>query len=234
MIHVSISYGFGPENRYKLVDIPVKVQLAIYKYKLYEEFRNDILRSLKDNTTIRAVHLPLDTCRIDAQKIFTMMDEIYARTGCAKFVVHPNKGFEDFILSYNKMKAPMNLCIETFNWRRHKVLRSPLDIIQAIWKYGRSNLSMTLDTTHIEDVWYDHKIMRFLLQYTSVIHLSNRAAGIGEHLPFNHPKGELPLVKFVRELKHQYKWSGDIVLEYMPEYHNKLIKNAFYVERLLS
>jgi hypothetical protein len=95
-------------------------------------------------------------------------------------------------------------------------------------------MAMTLDTTHIEDVWYDHKIIRFLLQYTSVIHLSNRASGIGEHLPFNHVKGELPLIKFVRELKYQYKWSGDIVLEYMPEYHDKLIKNAKYLERLLA
>lgn len=234
MINVSISYGFSKNNRYKLKDIPVKVQFAIYKYKLYEENRDYILRILEGNTIVRVVHLPLDTFKTDPQKIFTMMDEIFVRTGCVKFVVHPNKGLKDFITSYNKIKTSTNLCIETFNWKSRKVLRSPLDIIQAIWKYGQHNISMTLDTTHIEDVWYDHKIMRFLLQYTSVIHLSNRATGIGKHLPFNHAKGELPLVKFVSELKHRYKWSGDIVLEYIPEHHSKLIKNAYYVERLLS
>jgi hypothetical protein len=93
---------------------------------------------------------------------------------------------------------------------------------------------MTIDTSHIEDVWFDHRIMDYLLKFTKVIHLSNRAKGLGSHLPFNHTDGEINLISFVKELKYRYKWSGTIVLEYMPDYHTKLIKNCKYVEKLLE
>jgi len=125
-------------------------------------------------------------------------------------------------------------------WKK-KVFRSPLEIISACQLYNtqlynaHSNaLWMTLDTSHIEDVWFDHKIMAYLLKFTKVIHLSNRAKGIGSHLPFNYSKGELNLVSFVRDLKYKYNWSGDIILEYMEEYSTKLIKNCNYVKKLLG
>ena len=92
---------------------------------------------------------------------------------------------------------------------------------------------MCLDTSHTEDIWFDHRIMSYLLKYTSVIHLSNRAQR-AQHLPFNSEKGDLQLVGFVRELKYKYNWSGDIVLEYMPEYQDKLIKNLMYLRRLIQ
>jgi hypothetical protein len=34
MINVSISYGFGKEDRYYKENIPSSIQLALYKYKL--------------------------------------------------------------------------------------------------------------------------------------------------------------------------------------------------------
>ena len=232
MIDVSISYGFTEDNKYKLEEIPTKIQLAIYKYKLYEENKKYILEKLEGKINVRVVHLPLDTMKTDSKLIFKMMDEIYARTGCEKYIIHPNKGIQEFVDDFIRSGMPVMLCVETFNWRRHKVYRSPLDIIEAI--VTLPNVWMTLDTTHIEDIWFDHRIMGFLLKYTKVIHLSNRANGIGEHLPFNHPNGVLPLVRFVRDLKYQYKWGGDIVLEYKTAYHDKLIKNLHYVESLLK
>ena len=93
---------------------------------------------------------------------------------------------------------------------------------------------MTIDTCHIEDVWFDPKIMSFLLKHTKVIHLSNRAKGLGSHLPFNDQRGELNLVSFVKELKRRYEWSGTIVLEYMPEYSHKLFRNYHYVKQLIE
>jgi len=234
MIHVSTSYGFGPDNRYQLDQIPNSIQLALYKYDLYKDNRDDIVKTLeKQNVHVRAVHLPLDTMKTDYDFIFNMMDEIYAITGCAKYVVHPNRGIIEFLKAFNKKGRPFNLCIETFGWKSNKTFRTPLEIIFAIEKYSRHNMDMTIDTSHIEDLWFDHKIMKYLLYYTSVIHLSNRAKGIGLHLPFNDSRGQLNLVSFVRDLQYKYKWSGDIVLEYMPDYHYKLYKNLKYLERLL-
>ena len=97
-------------------------------------------------------------------------------------------------------------------------------------------LKMVIDTSHIEEIWMSHMIMPTLLRHTSVIHLSNQSKekAIGKHLPFNHPEGMFNLVSFVRMLKHNYKWEGDLVLEYMPEYKHKLVKNKEYIERLLA
>jgi len=235
-MNVSISYGFGEDNRYRLEVIPVNIQLAIYKYELYEKYKEFILATLKKRSTlVNAVHLPLDTFRINPIKIFDMMSAIHEETKCIKYVIHPNKGIEMFLRHFKIMNyKDISLCVETFNWRRKKILRTPLDIIDYIRDNFRGKVQMTLDTSHIEDVWFDHKIMRYLLKYTSVIHLSNRSDEFGEHLPFNDPRGSLNLVKFVRDLKNVYHWNGDIVLEYMPEYHHKLIKNSKYVQRLIE
>jgi len=46
MIQTSISYGFGKDNRYKLDRIPVDIQLAVYKYNIWEENQDEIIRSL--------------------------------------------------------------------------------------------------------------------------------------------------------------------------------------------
>ena len=102
------------------------------------------------------------------------------------------------------------------------------------WCFRYPGLNMVIDTSHIEEIWMNHMIMPSLLKYTSVIHLSNKSKEFGQHLPFNHPKGVHNLVKFVRDLKYTYKWKGDLVLEYMPEYQHKLIKNRDYIERLLA
>jgi len=155
------------------------------------------------------------------------------RFHCHKYVIHPNKGIENFINLYKNSGVAAQLCIENFQYRKKKEFRTPLQIIDACLRYG-DQFKMTFDTSHSEKIWFDHKIMPYLLKYTSVIHLSNRAPGIGSHMPFNSPKGELNLVGFVRDLKYRYNWHGDIILEYMSEYQDKLRKNYHYLKRLLE
>jgi len=232
MINVAISYRPSEENNYQLENIPTNIQLSLYKYEFYKDNKDSILESLEENATkIKVVHLPLDTLHIPYEKINELIEDIFIRTGCVNFVVHPNKNIEKLIKKF-QLKSPQILCIETFAWRRKKIFRSPLEIINVCQQYN--NIWMTIDTSHIEDIWFDHRIMPYLLKFTKVIHLSNRAEGLGSHLPFNHPKGELNLVSFVKELKYKYKWNGIIVLEYMPEYSTKLIKNHNYVKKLLG
>lgn len=237
-IRVSISYGFTPDNRYYLETVPSSIQLALYKYKIYKENRNFILKTIKDNNiTIRAVHLPLDTMKTHDKDIYKMMNEIINVSGCDNFVVHPNRGIEQFLSYISKWINPKCICVETFAWRSKKIFRTPLEIIDMCNEYKRNmlnNIWMTLDTSHLEDIWFDHRIMAHLLKYTKVIHLSNKAKGIGQHIPFNDPRGDLNLIAYVRDLKYRYKWSGDIILEYMPEHQHKLIKNSRYIKRLLG
>lgn len=232
MINVAVSYRPSEDNNYRLETIPANIQLSFYKYELYENNRDAILKSIEENAPkIRVVHLPLDSLHISYEKINELIEDIFVRTGCVKFVIHPNKNIEKFLENF-QLKSPQIMCVETFAWKTKKVFRTPLEIINACQRYN--NVWMTIDTSHIEELWFDPKIMSYLLKFTKVIHLSNKAKGLGSHLPFNDPRGELNLVSFVRELKYRYKWSGDIVLEYMKEYSSKLIKNHNYVKRLLG
>lgn len=234
MINVGISYRFF--DNYPEFPIPKNIQLS---YKLYEDFeknREFILGSLeKNNINLLASHLPLDALKTDFEKVGTMIKQIAIATGCTKFVIHPNKNIEKFLDYFLRaIPTPITLCIETFGWKSRKVFRTPLEIMWAIERFGNGRMSMVIDTSHIESLWFDYKIMPSLLRYTSIIHLSNRAKGIGQHLPFNHGEGRLNLVSFINDLKNRYRWQGDIILEYMTEYRHKLIKNEQYIKELLK
>ena len=238
MIDVCISYGFGEDNRYNLESIPDKIQLAVYKYDPFMKMKDEVVKAIERNgTNVKVIHLPLDTLRREKKEIMELIEFGATKLGCNKFVVHPNKFINQFIDHFLKSAYPWcKLCIETFQWRKKKEIRGPLEIVERCIdrRHNFGMLSMTLDTSHMESIWFDHKIMPTLLRYTSVIHLSNKARGVGSHLPFNSPHGELKLVGFVRDLKYRYNWSGDLVLEYMPDYRNKLMKNKLYIERLLA
>jgi len=237
MIEVAISYGFEANDRYNLEEIPPNIQLATFQYKGLKQNQERIIKALeKAETNVLTLHLPLDTLKQDPHDILDTIFMFNKNFACQNFIIHPNKHFLDFMHYYEKCKSrgvyDYKLCIETFQWRKKKEVRSPLDIMEICIQHPE--VSMCIDTSHIETLWFDYKIMYKLLKYTSVIHLSNRAKGHGSHMPFNSPHGELNLVGFVKDLKHRYKWRGIIVLEYMPEHQHKLLKNYYYIKRLLE
>jgi putative NIF3 family GTP cyclohydrolase 1 type 2 len=237
-MRASISYGFGFENRYNLNSIPKNIQLAVYKSDQFWKNSKDIVSQLKDNDiSVNVVHLPLDTLKQNMNEILIMIAYLRNNVDCRKFVIHPNKLVKNFITNFEKMYSERNdiiLCIENFPWRKKKELRSPLEIIGFIESLPQQeNLAMTFDTSHAEEIWFDDRVLSYMLPYISVIHLSNKI-GRKQHLPFNISRGDLNLVGFVQKLKHRYHWDGDIVLEYMPEYHEKLFKNYQYLEKLIG
>ena len=235
MIEPAISYGFGNENKYNLSRIPESIQLALYKYDLYIKRKDEIWKSiLEAETKVPVIHLPIDSLRRDFNDTFQIIKDGFDLVGCTHFVIHPNKKIKEFIEAFLQSKLNVKLCIENFQWKKKKVYRSPLEIIERCIEEGEYNLSTTFDTSHAESIWFDHRIMPYLLKHISIIHLSNRAKDIGQHMPFNSPKGELNLVKFIRDLKHTYNWSGKIVLEYMEEYKDKTLKNYEYLKRLVT
>ena len=232
MIEVAISYGFGSENRYNLPQIPENIQLALYKVELYQKYRQELIASVKDSgTKVSVIHLPIDGLRLDPEVMIEIMQMGLAEFGCTHYVIHPNKGIQKFLSNFIMSKLNVKLCVENFQWRTNKVFRSPLNIIEATMNFD--NLSMTFDTSHADEVWFDHRVLPFLLKHTSVIHLSNRAKGHGDHMPFNSPNGSLNLMKFVHDINRYYKWNGTIVLEYMEKYQDKILKNADYLRKML-
>jgi hypothetical protein len=238
-INVGISYGFGSDNRYNDSGrIPQNIQLALYKYELYEQQKKKIFKAVsRSHTHVQVVHMPLDFLRHDASLMFDMIKELRDEVGAFQFVVHPNKGIKNFLIAFaGTGLVDVRLCIENFPWRKKKELRNPLKMIEYMHYleryYDCENIALCLDTSHTDDIWFEYQMMYFLLPYIEVIHLSNRE-GRNQHLPFNTGKGDLNLVGFVKDLKGRYDWSGSIILEYMPEYRHKLQQNADYIKRLL-
>ena len=173
MINISVSQGISSESRYSLNFSPDSIQLALYKYEFYKRDKELILSYLDEyKPTIRVVHLPIDSFRYgfcDIEDIIKLFREKY---NCKKFVIHPNKGIEYFISQFNNGKNDVELCVENFQYRKKKRYRTPLDIIDVCIRNG-SYIRMTLDTSHTDLLWFDHKVLPYILKYTSVIHLSN-------------------------------------------------------------
>lgn len=237
MIEVAVAYGFGNENRYNLDEIPPAIQLSLYKYELYEKYKEELFQQITDsNTQVRVLHLPIDVCTRPFDQIHEMILECNKRFGCFHYVIHPNKGIENVIENFDGLQIPGFLCIENFNWKSNKVYRTPLAIAERCYKvpYQSDFLRMTFDTSHADEVWFDHRVMPFILKHTSVIHLSNRAKGIGDHMPFNDQRGKLNLVYFVKELTRRYHWEGVIVLEHKEEYKHKTMKTYKYLKKIIS
>lgn len=239
MIEVAVSYGFGEENRYNLENVPPSIQLSLYKYDLYEKYKDQIWKAIEENKTkVHAIHLPIDSLKRDYEDTHNIMVDGLRNVGCTKYVIHPNRFVKSYIDVFLQTGINVQLCIENFQWRKKKEIRSPLEIVETcldvVTYEHQHNLRMTFDTSHADDIWFDHKILPFLLSYTAIIHLSNRSRKFGPHMPFNSPKGELNLVRFVHELKHRYKWNGIIVLEYMEQYSDKLMKNYEYLKKIVS
>lgn len=234
MIQTSISYGFGEDNRYKLKYIPVDIQLAVYKYKIWEDSKDEIVNTLYQNSIkVNAIHLPLDSMKQSPEKMLKLIEITSSTLFCKKFIIHPNKGINFFIQKFLDTDLDVQLCVENFQHRKKKEYRNILYIIEKCIQFDTDRVKVCLDTSHTEDHWFNPQIMQFILKHVSVIHLSNRI-GKGAHRPFNIQDGDLNLVGFVKELKHRYHWKGDIVLEYMPEYQEKLFKNHDYLKRLIA
>ena len=240
-INVAVSYGFGSDNRYNDTgSIPQSIQLALYKYELYEQQKKEIFNAIsRSHTHVHVVHMPLDFLRQDRLLIFDMIKEIRDEIGCCEFVVHPNKLIKQFLPAFlDQHLMDITLCIENFQFRKKKELRNPLKALEYInllkedYEYVDRRLRLCFDTSHADDIWFEYQLMYYILPYTNIIHLSNRE-GRNQHLPFNTGKGDLNLVGFVKDLKKRYDWSGTIVLEYMPEHRHKLYQNAEYIKRLL-
>ena len=251
MINISTSFGIGDRESLKFLNkVTLPIQLGLYKYEIYEELKYELFDILKEKEIqINVIHLPINILKQKSEVILKMIDTLIGLFGTTTFVIHPNRGIKELIKGWmdimfdkyeNIENNPFNLCIENFQWKRKKVFRSPLEIIEfqleleqyGIYQFAPFKISSTFDTSHAEEVWFDYRVIKYILKHTSVIHLSNRI-GKKQHMPFNIQNGDLNLTGFAKQLKRNFNWRGDIVLEYLSDYAHKLTPNYYYLERLL-
>ena len=231
-IRLSVSFRVqSKDSLERLKNVSIPIQLSIPNFEIYQELKKKIVKIIKDNKKqVNVVHLPIDSLSQETENIIEIMDRFKNELLCEKFVIHPNRGITKFLYYFiDKREGDYQLCIENFSWKRKKELRSPLEIYDMC--KNSDYLKITFDTSHAEEIWFDHKIFKYLVNKISVIHLSNRV-GKKQHQPFNIATGDLQLVSFVKQLKNIFDWNGDIVLEYMPECSSYLDRDFEYLKNL--
>lgn len=209
------------EERYAHLSVPVEVALPYY-WDIYEPVRrhlSEIAEKIKSyNMAVLSIHAV--QAPITDERFREWGKEIadFAKTlGVRTITLHPNnvnkdkavqdealRNLEYFTGLYN---GEVTFCIETFEGKR-RVL-TPDETV-------RLNLPMTLDTSHIRD---NEKIWSLLKGYKENIlnvHLSAKE-GNRQHLPID---------SFCKEIVNyliKNKWSGNVILEYLPEFHGRVI-----------
>ena len=211
------------EERYSKIKVPVEVALPYY-WDIYEPVRahlGKIAEKFKSYGTevlsIHAVQAPITDERFRkwGKEIADFAKDLGAKT----ITLHPNnisredgaqkealKNLEHFNSMYN---GDIVFCIETFKGKRR--VFTPDETVTF-------NLPMTIDTSHIRD---NEKIWSLLKSYKENImnvHLSAREGG----------RQHLPIDSFCKEIVNyliESKWEGNVILEYLPEFHERLAKD---------
>ena len=219
------------EDRYANISIPVEVALPYY-WDIYEPVRahlDEISGKIRAYGTevlsVHAVQAPITDERF--KEWGKEIAEFTKALGAKNITLHPNnvnkhdsdqsealKNLEYFTGLY---KDEIVFCIETFEGKRR--VFAPDEITSL-------NLPMTLDTSHIrenEKVW---SLLKGHKDRILNIHLSARE-GAKQHLPIDG------FCKDVVRYLIDSKWNGNVILEYLFEFHDQMPNDLELLKAML-
>ncbi len=227
MINFGIRQSFDRveqvEERYANLNVPVELALPYY-WDIYEPVRSylaEIAEKIKSyGTRVLSIHAVQAPITDEKFKIWGKEIADFATTlGVKTITLHPNninknkimqeKALENLEYFVNLYKDEIFFCIETFEGKRR--VFTPDEVVSF-------NLPMTLDTAHIRD---DKKIWELLKDYKENIknvHLSAK----------DKNKQHLPIDSFCKEVVNyliESKWDGNLILEYLFEFHDQMSKD---------
>ncbi|TRZ94641.1 hypothetical protein D4R78_06170 [bacterium] len=220
------------EERYANLNTPVEVALPYY-WDIYEPVRRhltEIAEKIKSyGTTVLSIHAVQAPITDEKFKIWGKEIADFAKTlGVKTIALHPNNINKDKVVQEKALKNleyftdlyknEIVFCIETFEGKRR--VFTPDEIVSF-------NLPMTLDTAHIRD---DKKIRELLKDYKQNIknvHLSAKE-GDKQHLPIDSS------CKEVVDYLIESKWDGNVILEYLFEFHDQMLDDLKSLENAVK
>jgi len=218
-------------ERFRDVDFPIELALP-WRYELWKQVEpkfDEMLECLDSlDFEVLSVHatqgwISKDTFLSWGPKTCQLAD----RFGGRAITVHPNRAkkpretHQDMTrrnIKKVQRETSVTVSVETFGGKK-RVLTP-----QEIMDFG---LPMTLDTSHIRE---DKRIIDIIESYWQnipVIHLSARNAR-EQHLPID--RFCLDVVEYLLQLG----WTGNIVLEYLPQYRERLRPDIKKVRDVLA
>jgi len=209
------------EPRFRECRTPIELALP-YRMTDYQQLRPHLAavaaRLQEWGTPVLSVHAPQGRLQdADFPVWATEVAQFAAALGVGEITLHPSRYAKDapvfdlqrqVVLMLARLQAqfPVTFALETFEGGRR--IFSPGDIM-------RLRLPMVLDVAHIRS---HREVMAIVAEYQAsivTVHLSGKASG-EHHLPID---GEC--LEVVRALRTR-RWSGSVILEYLPAYHDRL------------
>lgn len=216
------------EERYANLNVPVEVALPYY-WNIYEPVRRhltEIAEKIKSyGTKVLSIHAVQSLITDEKFKIWGKEIADFAQMlGVKTITLHPNNINKDEIVQEKALenlkyftdlyKDEIIFCIETFEGKRR--VFTPDEIVSF-------NLPMTLDTAHIRD---DKKIRKLLKDYKENIKNVHLSAKDGD-------KQHLPIDSFCKDVVNylvESKWDGNVILEYLFEFHDQMPDDLISLE----
>jgi hypothetical protein len=226
MIRFGIRQSFNTLDqftpRYRECQIPIELALP-YKMTDYELIRPHLTELagllLQWRTPILSVHAPQGRL---AEPGFRIWAEEVGRFAAAlrvrEITVHPSRFQKDrpvpeiqhrVLETCREIEAAYSasFCLETF--MGGKRLFSVDDIM-------RLERPMTLDVAHLHGTEVVWRIVHEYHPHVSTVHLSGKGGHRTHHLPIDDECLQ------VVEALIGYGWQGNVILEYLPDYHDRL------------
>lgn len=209
------------ENRYADINAPVEVALPYY-WDIYEPIRGrlaEIAEKIKSyKATVIGIHAVQAPITNEKFKIWGKEIADFAKALRVKTItLHPNnvnkdegtqkKALENLEYFTSLYNDEVVFCIETFEGKRR--VFTPDETVAF-------NLPMTLDTSHILDEKTIWRLLKDYKQNIKNVHLSAKE-GNKQHLPID------TFCKDVVSYLIENKWNGNVVLEYLFEFHDRVL-----------
>lgn len=203
------------------------IQLSFFQKRDFLQIDHEHVKEIciSFNINIPTVHAPtVDVFNHDFLEIMKTIRSIYSVN---LITIHPQKG--DSILALAKLEEHANaiqdlditLAYENFPSAvgKRKWICLPGEMYL---KFELPFLRLTFDTSHLDSPKDCIEEFDSVADKVAIIHLSDND-GRSQHQPLG--TGYVPYKQFIRHLKDM-DFQGPVVIEYMPEYQDRLIEDV--------
>ena len=203
------------------------IQLSFFQKRDFFQTDHEHVKEIctSFNISIQTVHAPtVDVLNHDFMNIMEAIRNIY---NINLITIHPQKG--DSILAMAKLEEYANaiedlgitLAYENFpsSVGRRKWICLPGEMYL---KFELPFLRLTFDASHLDSPKDCIEEFDSVADKVAIVHLSDND-GKNQHQPLG--TGNVPCRQFIRHLKDM-DFQGPVVIEYMPEYQDKLIEDV--------
>jgi len=209
------------------IDLAINVQVAFYERR---DAENWMYKIAECSPSVTSIHLPkgLEVNDYDANGIVAELSSLY---DIKRFVVHPWCKDLMHIAEFVKM-AEWTLSFECFS--RKGAANPFLLLAQFGEEFKENHIGLCVDFSHLETDLATPGFVKGLLPYTKMLHISNRLKK-QQHLPIFVQSSDTNAQQILAQVLDVPSCPvKDMVLEYMPDYRDRLAKQYYWLESYIQ